>query len=157
MPELNDEQLDNLLGDSLNESLDPQRGRAEAYFRQYLRGEARVAWKQRAWLIGAFVGGMAASVAALWAAPWFRAADPSPHRSPVSQATSPQLIAPAVQRVVNSQTIDEGVLVLDDNTPVRVLRRRAVERTRWFNQEEQVQREQVTPKDDFVFIKLTTN
>jgi len=156
MPELNDEQLDNLLGDCLKESLDPQQGRAEAHFRQYLRGEARIAWKQRAWLIGAFVGGMAASVAVLWAAPWFHAADPGTQRSTISQKTDPQLIPPAVQRVVNSQTIYEGVLVLDD-TPVRVLRRRAVERTRWFDGNERVQSEQITPKDDLVFIKLTTN
>jgi len=40
---------------------------------------------------------------------------------------------------------------------VRVLRRRAVERTRWFDGNERVQSEQITPKDDLVFIKLTTN
>src|SRR5690348_4147102 len=140
MPKLSDEQLDNLLGDCLKESLDPQQGKAEAYFRQYLRGGARFAWKQRSWLIGAFVGGMAASVAALWAAPWFRAADSGTQRPTVAQANvDAQLIAPAVQRVVNSQTIDEGVLVLDDDTPVRVLRRRAIERTRWFTGDDKVQ------------------
>lgn len=163
MPELNDQQLDALLGEFLNDSLEVQRGRAEQHFRRYLQGEVRVAWKQRTWLMGAFLSGMAASVAALWAAPLFRA----PHgleRSPQSNLAGAQEpiiaarpIPPAMQRVVQSQTIDEGVLVLDNNTPYRVLRRRAIERTRWFNDQAKVQHEQVTPRDDLIFIKLTTN
>jgi hypothetical protein len=106
---------------------------------------------------------MAASVAALWAAPLFRA----PHgldRGPQSNNAVAQQsivaakpIPPAMQRDVQSQTIDEGVLVLDNNTPYRVLRRRAIERTRWFNDQAKVQHEQVTPRDDLIFIKLTTN
>jgi hypothetical protein len=163
MPELNDEQLDALLGDFLKESLDPQQGRAEQHFVRYLQGEARVAWKQRTWLIGAFLSGMAASVAALWAAPLFRATH-KPDRvqqnaqlDPRHSIVSAKPIPPAMQRDVQSQTIDEGVLVLDDNTPYRVLRRRAIERTRWFNEQAKVQNVLVTPKDDLIFIKLTTN
>ena len=163
MPEMNDQDLDALLGEFLKESLDAQRGRAEQHFRRYLYGEARVAWKQRTWLIGAFLSGMAASVAALWAAPLFRAVH-GPDRNPQSSNIHSQQpvvdakpIPPAMQRDVQSQTIDEGVLVLNDNTPYRVLRRRAIERTRWFNDQAKVQNEQVTPKDDLIFIKLTTN
>jgi len=161
MPEMNDEQLDALLGDFLRESLDAQQGRSEQHFRRYLQGEARFAWKQRSWLIGAFVSGMAASVAALWAAPLFRlthAPDRNlPASHPPSAVVAAKPIPPAMQRDVQSQTIDEGVLVLDDNTPYRVLRHREVERTRWFNEQAKVQNEQVKPKDDLIFIKLTTN
>lgn len=163
MPDMNDQDLDALLGEFLAESLDAQRGRAEQHFRQYLYGEAKVAWKQRTWLIGAFLTGMAASVAALWAAPLFRAVH-GPDRDRQSSTIHSQQpivaakpIPPAMQRDVQSQTIDEGVLVLNDNTPYRVLRRREIERTRWFNDQAKVQNEQVTPKEDLIFIKLTTN
>lgn len=156
MPELNDEQLDALLGESLAASLDPQQGKAEACFRERLKRDRRAAWKQRAWLIGAFAGGVAASVAMLCAAPWFRAADPRPGHPTVSQGSEPALIPPAMQRTVQSQTIDEGVVVLDDDTPVRVLHRRVLERTRWFDGQEKVRAEQVTPRDDVVLIKLIT-
>lgn len=163
MPEMNDEQLDALLGDFLKQTLSAQQGRAEQHFRRYLQGEARVSWKQRSWLLGAFASGMAASVAALWAAPMFRAAHTpgvGPERNPLSpnrHVVSAKPIPPAMQRDVQSQTIDEGVLVLQDNTPYRVLRLRQIERTRWFNDQAKVREEQVTPRDDLIFIKLTTN
>ena len=74
MPELDEEQLDAMLHTFFAKSLDPQHGRAEWSFRRYLKDTRQVAWKQRTRLIGAFVTGMAASIAVLWASPLFRTA-----------------------------------------------------------------------------------
>ena len=160
MSQPSDEQVETIVADFLREALDGQQGRSEARFRRYLDSTMKQKWKQRAWLIGAFASGMAASVAALWAAPLFTFAPPV--RQEVVQSNGPatevpsNLLTPVMERVADSQTLDEGVMVLDDDTPVRVVRRRAIERTRWFDEHQEVRAQQITPKDDLMFIKLTT-
>jgi hypothetical protein len=63
---------------------------------------------------------------------------------------------PAVERVVQSHTTDEGVVLFGNETPVRVLRRQGLQQTRWLNAQQQVQAEQTTPQDDLVFIRVPT-
>lgn len=160
MSERNDEQFDAMLSGFFKDSLEPHVGRSERYFRRYLDDTARAAWKQRTWLIGAFFTGMAASVAVLWASPLFRtiSVPSSVETRQVSDSgdkpVSPML--PSVERVVQSHTSDEGVMMLGGDTPVRVLRRRGTEQMRWLDERQQVQAEQVTPRDDIVFIKVPT-
>src|SRR6185312_6568307 len=124
-------------------SLDGQRGRSESFFRHHLKTESRLAWRTRNFLIGAFGAGLAATVAALWATPILH---PSPRPNIVSNlqqmdlpTANPDLIHPVIEHVVNSRTRDEGVMMLDDDTPVRVFRRQAVERTRYFDEHDSVQ------------------
>ncbi|HSU69385.1 MAG TPA: hypothetical protein VLJ39_21040 [Tepidisphaeraceae bacterium] len=161
MSERNDEQFDAMLGGFFKDSLEPHVGRSERYFRRYLDDAARAAWKQRTWLIGAFFTGMAASVAMLWASPLFRAIS-APSGTETRQVSDsgekapPSPMLPAVERVVQSHTTDEGVMVLGGDTPVRVLRRHGTEQTRWLDERQKVQAEQVTPRDDLVIIKMPT-
>src|SRR5215469_6977148 len=72
MAEPDEEQLDAMLRGFLGETLNPKLGAAERHFRQHLEAEKRIAWRQRSWLIGAFISGIAASVAVLWASPLFK-------------------------------------------------------------------------------------
>jgi hypothetical protein len=160
MPEQDDEQLDATLTEFFHGSLDGQCGRSESFFRHHLKTESRVAWRTRSFLIGAFGAGLAATVAALWATPIIH---PSLRTAPFakgdrieSHATDPALVHPVVERVITSRTKDEGVMMLDEDTPVRVFRRQAIERTRYFDEHDSVQSQEVTPSDDLLLMKVTT-
>ena len=160
MSERDDEQFDSMLSGFFKETLDPQRGRAERGFRRHLDEAARSAWRLRTWVIGAFATGMAASVAMLCAGPLFRAAmtpsSPAPNSIVASGDKSNLPVLPNIERVVQTHTTDEGVMVLGDDTPVRVLRRQRLDQTRWTDDRHDVQQEQTTPQDEWVFIKMPT-
>lgn len=158
MSERDDEQFDAMLSGFFQETLEPQRGRAERGFRRHLDEAARSAWRLRTWVIGAFATGMAASVAMLWAIPLISSDNSGSSNSSVHVAEgkpAPEVI-PNVERVVQTHTTDEGVMVLGDDTPVRVLRRQQLDQTRWTNDRHDVQQEQTTPQDEWVFIKMPT-
>lgn len=157
MPEQDDQQLDAALAEFFHGALDGQRGRSESSFRQHLKAESKLAWRTRSFLIAAFGAGLAASVAVLWASPVFRAGTtPRPQRADETPRVDPSLVHPVVERWVDSRTSDEGVIMLDDETPVRVLRRQAIEQTRYYDEHDTVQSQEVTPRDDLVLMKLTT-
>ena len=156
MPEQDEQRIDATLAEFFRGALDGQRGRSEAAFRQYLKGESKLAWRTRSFLIAAFGTGLAASVAVLWASPIFHAA-PTPRTFvEKSNQVDPAIVHPVVEHIVDSRTSDEGVIMLDEETPVRVLRRQAVEQTRYYDEHYQVQSQEVTPRDDLVLMKLTT-
>jgi len=158
MAERDDEQLEALLRQFLSDELDGRLGRSERHFRQYLSAVAATAWRQRAWLIGAFISGMAASVAVLWAAPLLRhqqhpQAGESSSRA--NRAPMANVVPAAMEQFVQSRTTDEGIIMVGD-APVRVVHRQALERTRWLDAPGKVRAEQLTPRDDLMFIKLPT-
>lgn len=158
MAERDEEQLEALLRQFLSDELDGRVGWSERRFRQYLSSAAATAWRQRAWLIGAFVSGMAASVAVLWAAPLFLHSARPPVGDDISvRPAGPNVNAvPAdMERFVQSRTMDEGIIMVGD-APVRVLHRQALEQRRRSEAPGKVGGEQITPRDDLIFIKLPT-
>lgn len=159
MSERDDEQFDAMLSGFFHETLEPQRGRAERGFRRHLDEGARSAWRLRTWVMGAFATGMAASVAMLWAVPLLMPAHSGPSRSGVHVAEGQPAsagVVPNVQRIVQTHMTDEGVMVLGDDTPVRVLRRQQLDQTRSSDDRRDGQKEQTTPQDEWVFIKMPT-
>jgi hypothetical protein len=44
----------------------------------------------------------------------------------------------------------------DDNSAVRVVRRRDLQRTRWFDQDKNLKGEQVVPQDHVVYVHVKT-
>ncbi len=103
---------------------------------------------------------MAASVAVLWATPLFHGPALRSRQvletHEVQPADALPRALPAITRVVQSHTTDEGIVVADDNTPFHVVRRRQIEQTRWLDGQHNVQAEQVTPQDDLVYVKVPT-
>ncbi len=166
MPELEDEQLDATLAEYFRGSLDARRGGAEREFRRYLKDEARGAWRNRSFLLGAFVSGLAASVAVLWASPLFHTITPAGRPSVANvgggtmehvEAVRPDVRpSPVVETLVSSRTSDEGVVMLDEDTPARIYHRQAIERTRWFDENDAVRAQELTPHDELVVMKLVT-
>ncbi|HSZ54382.1 MAG TPA: hypothetical protein VK797_01885 [Tepidisphaeraceae bacterium] len=154
MTEQDNEQFDSMLRDFFRDALEGQRGQAESHFRRHLKAEGKAVWRHRAFLIGTFITGVAASVAVLWAGPMFHR-DVSRQKS-VAVAKEDPAVQPVVERLVSSHTSDEGVVMLDDDTPVRVFHRQAIEQTRWFDEHEQMTAQQVSPRDELVFVKLVT-
>lgn len=160
MSENDEREFDALLSGCLKQSLDMHVGRCERRFRYYLADLRRVAWKQRTWLLGAFMSGMAATVALLWATPMLRPGPSAPNEIPTvvktDTVTQPGPTIPGVERVVQSHTTDEGVMLFGNDIPVRVFHRQQLQQTRWLNDKQQVQSEQTTPQDDTVFIRVPT-
>jgi hypothetical protein len=160
MSEPDDQQLDAVLKGFLCEALDGQRGRAEQSFRRQVMSETapRSRWRLNAWMIGSFGFGaaVAASMAVLWASPLLHTTQPRGEAGPRPLTTTAASIPPAIEQVVQSQLVDEGTMVLEGGTPVRVFRRQGVEQTRWFGRDAKVRAQEIVPQDDVVFIKLTT-
>jgi hypothetical protein len=109
-------------------------------------------------MIGAFVTGMAASIAVLMAPPLFRANVPGMNVDKVARddhPTSPTIVPPVV-RVTQSHTTDQGIMLFGNDTPMRVLRRQQLRETRWLDGQQHVQSEQTIPQDELLFIKEPT-
>jgi hypothetical protein len=157
-----------LVREYLATELEPQAGRAEAKFRQMLaqRGSAvsqtaRRGWgfpnRFTGWSLGLVGTALAASLGALWAGPSLRQAAPTTPGTNVPMVQRPQVINPIyVEQRTDSQMFDDGTFMTPDNTPIRVLHRRDMERTRWFDKDQKLTGEQVVPEDHVVYVKLKT-
>jgi hypothetical protein len=140
MPDLNDDQFDALLRDHLSGKLDGQMGRAGAAFE---RSQRRFAPRLITW------GSLAA--AAVIAAILLRPGQPLP--APVQP---PVAVATAVEYQLNSQTIDQGTVYLDQDTPMRQYVERQVETARWVDPVTHDQMELTVPHDQILLVGLNT-
>jgi len=154
-----------LLKEYLSDELDRQAGRAEASFRQFLAPEAgdeesglplfRLPQGFGGWSMSLIGAALAASLAALWAGPSLRPlAAPTPVAQPGNGGASLVNNPAVVQQDMQSQTFDAGTFMLDRDTPVRVIRRHDVERTRWFDQNQQLEGEQTVPEDHVIYVPI---
>lgn len=149
----------------LSAELDGQVGKAEARFRQMLsqqqppapvhRNRFRFPHRFEGWTMGLIGTALAASLAALWAGPSLRQVTPEHHDVTAPIHTTP-VNGVLVEQDVQSQTFDDGTFMADDNTAVRVVRRRDLQRTRWFDQDKNLQGEEVVPQDHVVYVHVKT-
>jgi hypothetical protein len=129
--------------------------------------------RARLWVVGAVGTAVAASLAGLWAVPVARTGNSTSvmetttggaprAENPGTQPQTPHLVSdPAVywertEQLVSSVTLDKGTVVVDDDTPVRVIRRVAVERTQWVDPRRGVTVEAVVPHEDVKLIVMDT-
>ena len=138
---------------------------------------------RRGWVIAGLGAGLAASVAAIFVIPTLRVAPQPPvaavsnrevgpgiagHRggSPLAAAPIPSVPATNVVSPFHFQKVDEvlsrhaeveGLIVIDDHTPARIVRERAVERTRWVDERRGVRIETIVPREDVKLIHLETH
>jgi hypothetical protein len=163
--EMNDPQ-DMVVREYLSAQLDGQVGRAEARFRRFLVEQQhasarphsfRLPNRFRGWTLGLLGTALAASLAALWAGPSLRHVTPGNLGQAIVPAVTPVSNPILVEQDVQSQTFDDGTIMADDHTPVRVLRRRDVQRTRWFDKDQKLQGEQLAPEDHVVYVHVRTD
>jgi hypothetical protein len=173
MADWNDQQLDlpheTMVREYLSAELDGQVGRAEARFREMLAGQQarqapdsyRLPTLFRGRTLGLIGAALAASLAGLWAGPAIQRMAPSSptsdsHQTSPTQGVTTVSDGPFVEQTVHSQTFDDGTFMDEESNPVQILRRRDVEQTRWFNDKQQLQAQEVVPSDHVVYVKLKT-
>ena len=132
------------------------------------------------WMIGALGTAVAASVAAtMWAVPVtttpgagdFVAVATAESEKPVNVDRTPggeASVDPVqtsaslavnweqVERVVSSRTVDRGLVLLDDNTPARLVRRVSLEQTEWVDEQRGVRMQAFVPRQEARLISLDT-
>jgi hypothetical protein len=151
----------------LASQLEAQTGRAELRFRQFLAQQKSPAGRANqptlrlpnrfgGWTLGIIGAALAASLAALWAGPSLKPITPAGTNGSTPIITTPVNNPAFIEQDVQSQTFDDGTMMTDGNTPMRVLRRRDTQRTRWFDQNENLQGEQVVPQDHVVYVPVKT-
>lgn len=151
-----------MLREHLSAELDPQLGRAEDRFRQFLSDSTSRDVQRDPYRIGGRFRGWMFSVAgaAIAACLGFLAAGPTLHsrtqQTAGSSHDSTPVSLPWVQQTVDQQTIDGGTVVDDQGNPVRVLQRRKWETTRWFDDHKQLKAESVVPEDETVYVRMKT-
>jgi len=155
-----DDSLDATLREFFAGTLNGQIGRAEREFQLHLRKQAKAGRRQRTLLILAFAGSMAAMIAGLWASPLLRTLVPVKSELTLGKSGSPQTlpttpVSDVVEHVTKSQTIDEGVMLLE-GTPMRVYRRQAIDQVNTLDGNDHLKSQETTPSDTLVFVKMNT-
>jgi hypothetical protein len=180
--EHDEDELDATLRDHLALELDGQLGRAERAFRDEVAVarstytiRPRRTLRAHAWVIGAMGAAVAASVAAMWVVPVAPQTDnpavaltqpkgradaasqqgdsPSP---PAPDAPTPQPHWQQVEQLVNSVTVDDGLVLLDDNTPARLVREVALQQVEWVDERLGVRVQAVLPREGARLIPIDT-
>jgi hypothetical protein len=151
----------------LSAQIEPQVGRSEGRFRQFLAYQEEPADERRHnifrmpirfnnWTLGIVGAALAASLAVLWAGPSLM---PVAHENPIINRptqTNPVSSPVFIQQDVQSQTFDDGTFMTDDNTPMRVIRWRDFDRTRVFDENRKLQEEKVVPEDHVILVPVKT-
>jgi len=155
MPDLNDDQLNAMLREHLSRELDGQTGRAGAAF---ARSQRRLAPRLAAW------GSLAAAavMAVILLRPGQPVSAPAVSAPAVPAPAVPAPVQPsatvttAVEYQFNSQTIDQGMVFLDKDTPARQYVERQVETARWVDPITHAQMELTVPHDQILLVGLNT-
>jgi hypothetical protein len=74
------------------------------------------------------------------------------YRGAISLAPDPKRLV--LDQSVQWRTLDEGIVMLDDRTPVRKLRRQRLERVQWFDAARGATLEMLVPHEEVVFVAL---
>ncbi len=156
MPPENDMQLDRILKSHLDTELRPHVGGSIRAFQEELAREraARTPSNMKIGVRWAMAASIAISmgVGISMVMNQFR----SPGKQPVEQArTFPSPQAPMVQASSTWwKTIDEGTVMLDDQTPARMVRRLQFEEKRWKDASGQWKTELSVPNQDVIFVDM---
>jgi hypothetical protein len=180
----NDEELDAMLTQHLKSRLDPQLGRARLAFQTHVLATAAPARRVRAtdvrprvWMIGVVGTALAASMAALWAVPNMFPVKATPTNltvnSPVDAPVKREIVATPVAHgekaevpvrmwepvgsVVNCVSENQGVVLIGDNTPARVVREVSTESVQYVCPQQNVRVEIVVPRETTKLIPLETH
>lgn len=139
--------------------------------------------RSNAWLIGATAAAVAASMAAMWAVPVtppsgsgddssvvMKQPEPraeiaskpevtTPDGTPADTAMSGEAAGPRweqVEQVVSSVTLDDGLVLLADDTPARLVRQVALERVEWVDERLGVRVQALLPREGARLIPVDT-
>src|SRR4051812_49107060 len=135
--EQTDPELDAMLSEHLRERLDPQLGAARRAFESQLRtsplaSSRRTAPKRRIWLALSPLAAVAATIAMIVFVKMHSTSPLPPHIDPIEPlAVTPPSEVGSLDETLSWQTVDQGIVFLDDNTPARQVLRRQIQELRW--------------------------
>jgi hypothetical protein len=177
----NDRLLEETMREHLSAELDGQLGRARLAFVTQIAeaGEAaqrRQRLNHRTWMAAAVGMGLAASLATFWLLPALSpkhdlpilatpahpervaapVAAPRPHVSPSVAMPGDLPDWQKVDSVVTSVMLDNKPVMLDDQTPARMIRQVSTEKTEWFDERRGVRVETVVPTENTVLQGMVT-
>ena len=155
---LDDNNLDKLVKDHLDLELSSQLGRAEMAFRKNtcLPQPERASWHLPLWLAGSL--GLAAAITVTVMA--FRPTQSSSERISSLRPTQVAATSPVkreLEYTTFTRTLDDGLVYLDDQTPVHQLRRQEVQQVSWMDADGKTQTKLTVPREDVYFIEYTKN
>jgi len=155
---LEEERLDRLISHHLSQQLDPQLGRAVFKFEADVVGQpARPnPWPRR--LIG-----LAMSAAACLMLAWgwqtlHRSVQKVGSNNPpqiVQVEQSPELVP--VSESISWRTIDDGVIGVQDDVPIRQLRNQVLQYVEWYDPQRKATVEMTVPREEIVLIGLPSH
>lgn len=146
-----DDNLERLLRTHLTCALDPQLGRAEPHFRRKLA--VLHWWRTRTAGLGVLAA-MAACAALAWNL-WPTIPAPRPDNGILAVAT-PSAQPVRVDQLTCWRTLDEGTVFLDDQTPMRRIRRQVIETYEWFDPQQQAKVEITVPREEVILVTVQT-
>jgi hypothetical protein len=160
MEPMDDVNLDRLLAAHVARELDPQRGRALAAF------EAAMATGRRARNHRRFLAALAtfATLAAAAAVAFYvgnRPAVPKPAVPQVARTVEPvedevDERPRAVEQFLAWRTVDEGIILLTDDRPVRRMRQQVIEQLRVYDEADHSYVELTRPREDVFYVNVQT-
>ena len=155
---LEDERLDHLINRHLSKQLDPQLGRAVSRFDAEVmhRSDRLGVWPRR---LGWVSVAAAACLAVAWT--WQSLHHTAQQRlipavpEIVQGPQSPQLIP--VSESIAWRTIDDGVVGVEDDVPIRQIRNQFLQTIEWYDPDRKATVEMTVPREEIVFVALNSH
>ena len=155
---LEDEQLDRLINRHLSKQLDPHLGRAAFKFEaDVLNSPLRQSvWRRR------FIG-LATAAAACFALAWGwkalhhsvqKIASNSPLQLPITEQP-PELVP--VSESLAWRTIDDGIIGVEDDVPIRQLRNQVLQYVEWYDPQRKATVEMTVPREQIIYVALNSH
>jgi len=155
---LEEERLDRLINRYLSQQLDPQLGRAAANFETDLRKRParRNPWPRRLiWMTTA----AAACLALAWGWRFQNHLAQKPGSNGPTQIVeaepSPDLVP--VTESISWRTIDDGVIGVEDDVPIRQLRNQVLQYVQWYDPQRKATVEMTVPREEIVLVGLQSH
>ncbi|MGN6369550.1 MAG: hypothetical protein ACTHN5_14930 [Phycisphaerae bacterium] len=171
LPPMNDpDKVDALVSAHLQKTLDAQRGRAVNAFRQHVHSNAQnpdplsfeaQARRRSIRMLRVWAGAASALAAclALVVTLQFLHTTDNPLPAPTEHQDLPLTPAgvPVMDQVELSREVDGGTQVLDDQTPVRIVRQQQLKQMQWFDPTEKATYSVTEPIEKVGYVRLQPN
>jgi hypothetical protein len=167
LPPTNPDKVDQAVSAQLARALDGQRGRALSTFRAQARSvrveshsfESAQAMRTLKWWAGA-ASALAACLALVVTLQFMSTSGIHSHSPALAQSGAAgdaqvmDVSAPAMDQIELSRDVDGGTAVLDDQTPVRVVREQTLRQTQWFDPREKATYSVTQPVERVNYVPL---
>ena len=162
LPPINPDKVEQLIGEHLQRTLEPQRGRAVAAFRAQTKAggvapsvihfdEARRDSIRMLRIWAGAASALAACLAVVVTLQHVRQPETMRTEKP---ATVQEASVPIMDQVELSRDVDDGTRMLQDDTPVQVVREQTLRQTQWFDPQEKATYSVTEPIEKVGYVRI---